>query len=149
MPFLGHLRKLSSWFLIFTLLYLSIDGMYIISTAISEVPDRNVAIENIRRAVGILLMFTIVFVFALRYPSPSRFFRNSLEGFLITLIFWLILIFSFVGNSEITFYICLIYIVLNITIIFAQKIIRNKREQKGIIEKDLSDKETIPVETNV
>ena len=42
--------------------------MYIISMAISEVPDRNVAIEHIRRAVGILLMFTIVFVFALRYP---------------------------------------------------------------------------------
>jgi cell division protein FtsW (lipid II flippase) len=136
MPILEHLRKLSSWFLIFTLLYLSIDGVYIISTVINEIPEKKAAIEHIRIIISFLLMLTTGFLILFRYSFGL--FKNSLiHGFLSTFIYLLLLFFSFMGNFEITFYICLIYMVLNTIIIFAQKIIGKKYERinLGIAEK--------------
>lgn len=147
MSILRYVSKFNSWLLISILLYLSIDGMYIISAEISEIPDRNTAIYYISALLQILIAWTIGFLFIFRHCF--HLFRNYSEGFLITLVFLSMLAFSLVGNFEVTVYTCLIYLVLNGALKLVQTIMRNKQKPKEIIEKDLSDKETIPVETNV
>ncbi|QPA61360.1 hypothetical protein [Lysinibacillus sphaericus] len=133
MAIIQIIKKLISWLFIFILLYLSIDGMYIISTAISEVPDKKTAIESIRAIVASLLALTIALMFIFFYPI--RMFRSSKEGFLIIFMYLLLLSFAFVGNLEITFYTGLTYLVLNlvldITLTFVQKNRDKKLEPKN------------------
>lgn len=84
MAFLSYLKRFIPWLLILPMLYWSIDGMYIISTAISG-ETKQKAIEHIWISMGVLLMTTIGFLIVSRYPI--RMFRNSIEGFLIILSF--------------------------------------------------------------
>ena len=124
MAILKPLKRLSECFLILTMLYLSIDGMCVLTTFISS--------DNVREGIEGLMVFLITTSFALSLSLKFT-FRTSktiLESFFLCLSLCTLLGLSFLGNQESTTLIIVIYLVLNAVLFLVQKIIIHKKQKQ-------------------
>lgn len=128
MAILTPLKKLSEWFLILAMLYLSIDGMCVLTTTISDNGGKEREI-----VVGLMsILFTISLAVSLGFKFTLRMSKTLLEYFVYCLFFYTLLGLSFLGNQERTTLIIGIYLALN-TILFVVKklILRKNLKQNG------------------
>ncbi|SCY83809.1 hypothetical protein [Lysinibacillus fusiformis] len=122
MAILPPLKKLSEWFLILAMLYLSIDGMCVLTTIISDNggKEREIVEGLMSILVTISLAVSLGFKFALRMS------KTLLEYFVHSLSFYTLLGLSFLGNQERTTLIIAIYLAVNTVFFIVQKLILRK-----------------------
>ncbi|GED64000.1 hypothetical protein [Lysinibacillus fusiformis] len=122
MAILTPLKKLNEWFLILAMLYLSIDGMCVLTTIISDNGGKEREIVE-----GLMsTLFTISLAVSLGFKFALRMSKTLLEYFVRGLSFYTLLGLSFLGNEERTTLIIVIYLTLNIVLFVVQKLILRK-----------------------
>ncbi|MFI2128720.1 hypothetical protein ACH434_01565 [Lysinibacillus fusiformis] len=136
MAFLTPLKKLSEWLLIVAMLYLSIDGMCVLTTIISDNggKEREIVEGLMSILVTISLTVSLGFKFALRMS------KTLLEYFIRGLSFYTLLGLSFLGNQERTTLIIAIYLAVNTVFFIAQKLILRKNLKLNICTNKLVNK---------
>ncbi|WP_447402911.1 hypothetical protein ACE1MS_09910 [Lysinibacillus sp. fkY74-1] len=122
MAILTALKKLCEWFLILAMLYLSIDGMCVLTTIISDNGGKE------REIVEGLMVFLIMTSFALSLSLKFTFRTSKTisECFLLCLSLCTSLGLSFLGNQERTTLIFAIYLALNFVLFIVKKLILRK-----------------------
>lgn len=122
MAILTALKKLCEWFLILAMLYLSIDGMCVLTTIISDNGGKE------REIVEGLMVFLIMTSFALSLSLKFTFRTSKTisECFLLCLSLCTSLGLSFLGNQERTTLIFAIYLALNFFLFIVKKLILRK-----------------------
>lgn len=134
------LKRFSTWVVILTLLFLSVDGIYMFAIEISG-ETKQKAIEHIWNYILLSLMITTGLLIVFQYPV--RRFRNTIEGFLLILSLILLVSFSFVGNHIFTGYLILIYVVISPVLIFFEKLLLSKQKAYNIGNMTITEGKTI------
>jgi len=132
MTVLKYLRMFSVWFVISIFLYSSIDGVYLLATLISEETEQ-VAIRAIRTIIIGLAIYSFILVIFLKYWMIG----NSLSPSLVFFIFYnlgVMFIISYLGNDRLTLTAMILFLVLNVGLIFVEKILFKNEQQ--ILKKD-------------
>ncbi|MGE6600178.1 hypothetical protein ACQKEY_00385 [Lysinibacillus fusiformis] len=122
MAILTPLKKLSEWFLKLAMLYLSIDGMCVLTTIISDNGGKER--EIVEGLMSILV--TISLAVSLGFKFVLRMSKTLLEYFVHVLSFYTLLGLSFLGNQERTTLIIAIYLAVNTVFFIVQKLILRK-----------------------
>ncbi|MEK4122318.1 hypothetical protein [Lysinibacillus sp. FSL K6-0102] len=133
MAILNPLKRLSEWFLIIAMLYLSIDGMCVLTTIISGFGGKErECVEGLMSIlVTISLTVSLILKFVFRMP------KSLLEYLLLYFSLFTLLGLSFLGNEGRTTLIIVIYLVLNGVLFLVQKIIFHKKQKKHKLSNQL------------
>lgn len=102
------------------MIYLSIDGLYILSTFISSDKER----EGIEGLVSLLIMTSFALSLTLKFTFRTS--KTISECFLLCLSLCTSLGLSFLGNQERTTLIIAIYLALNFVLFIVKKLILRK-----------------------
>jgi len=133
MAILNPLKRLSQAFLIIAMLYLSIDGMCVLTTIISGFDGKER--ECIEGLMSILVTTSITVSLILKFVF--RMSKSLLESFLFCLSLCTLLGLSFLGNEGRTTLLIVLYLVLNTVLFLVQKIIFHKKQKKHNLNNQL------------
>ncbi|ODV56327.1 hypothetical protein [Lysinibacillus fusiformis] len=122
MGILKLLKRLSEWFLILAMLYMSIDGMCVLTSIISDNGGKER--EIVEGLMSILVMISLTESLILKFVF--RMSKTLLEYFLLGLSLYTLLGLSFLGNEERTTLIIVIYLAVNTVFFIVQKLILRK-----------------------